>query len=183
MPSPPRFLLPLLAVFITGCASWHEASSANDTAALGKLMVERLGWMADVARVKQAKSLPITDPKREAELLKAMEQEGLAAGLPAKAVKAFFSGQMEAARVEQAEWIKRHPHPAKQEAPLPDLAKTVRPALDQIGRKMIARLVRARAAGNVGAVIAEARRQLTAPLYSEAVIAPALRGLKAGLRE
>ena len=150
---------------------------------MGKLMVKRLDWMDDVARVKQARSLPITDPVREAELLRAMEKRGVASGLPAVAVRPFFAGQMTAARQYQKEWLTQHPgsNLHMKQSPLPDLVKTVRPALDEIGTEMIAALVKARRTDDEAAIISSALTQLTNAGYSATVINPAIQGLKAGL--
>lgn len=168
-----------LALFLcTSCTTWHRAP---DTAELGTLMVKRLGWMDEVARVKQAKKLPITDAKREAEVLRSMEQQGAAAGLPAMALHDFFAGQMEAARLRQAEWLKAHPHLIHMAAPS-DLSKTVRPALDEIGKDMIRALSRARALPDKTPVITNAQERLAAAGYSKAVSAAALRGLEKGLK-
>src|SRR5262249_3517 len=117
-----QLLLPLcLAIaFLTGCAS-PKASSKGSS--LPALMVERLGWMDKVAQVKLPRSLPVTDPKREAELLVAMEKQGAQSGLPATAVRAFFAGQIESAKQYQTEWLKQH---SKKDVPaesLPDLAQ------------------------------------------------------------
>ena len=167
------------ALFLTsGCATWHRAP---DTAELGNLMVKRLGYMNEVARVKQAKKLPITDAKREAEVLHSMEQQGATAGLPTAAVHDFFSGQMEAARLRQAEWLKAHPHLIMMAAPQ-DLSKTVRPALDEIGKQMIRALAQARAAQEKETIVTSAQQQLSAAGYSKPVRTAALRGLEKGLK-
>ena len=162
----------------SGCAMWHRAP---DTAELGNLMVKRLGWMDEVARVKQAKHQPILDPAREAVVLHSMEQQGAAAGLPAPAVHDFFAAQMEAARLRQAEWLKAHPHLIHMAAPL-DLSKTARPALDEIGKDMIRALSRARTLPDISPVITDAQQRLAAAGYSKAVSAAALRGLEKGLK-
>lgn len=164
---------------LTGCAA-HGRGQAHD---LPRLMVERLGLMDEVAQVKQAKGLPVTDARREAELLAAMAREGTALGLPATAVRAFFSGQVEAAKEYQREWLADPAHktavPAKK---LPDLATEVRPALDAIGKNMLAALVRTRGSTEPRAVVAAARTKLTEAGYSAVVIRPALDGLAAAVR-
>lgn len=144
-------------------------------------MVERLGWMDEVAQVKQARSMPVTDAKRENELLDAMERLGTESGLPAARVRAFFSGQISAAKQCQEEWLRRHAgvRPASQD--VPDLGTSVRPALDALGRKMIRALAAARAAQDTAPLIRAARTQLAQAGYSEAVITPAVRGLEDAL--
>jgi chorismate mutase-like protein len=145
-------------------------------------MVERLDWMDEVAAIKQLRTLPVADPGREAQLLDAMEQRGLSVsvGVPKSATHAFFTGQITAAKEFQAEWLQQHPRP--QSRSLPDLAKTVRPALDRIGVEMLTHL------GNLRSVHADAtttvemaRQHLARAGYSQAVIDPSLQGLRAAL--
>ncbi len=144
-------------------------------------MVERLGWMDEVAQVKQARSMPVTDAKREAELLDAMERLGADSGLPAAVVRAFFSGQISAAKQCQEEWLKRHAGVQPSIQAVPDLGKTVRPALDALGRKMIRALAEARGSQDTAQLIRAARGQLAQAGYSRAVITPAVRGLQEAL--
>ena len=166
----------LALLFLTGCATPHRSSDPAHR--LADLIVERLSWMDDVALYKQARGLPIEDPKREAELLAAMEAKGSAAGLPAKAVRGFFIGQMEAAKDCQRSALLRMSRPKH----VPDLATEVRPALDRIGEEMIKALVQTRAQQmDVEMVQSIARSQLEQRHFSETIIRPALRGLKAGL--
>lgn len=168
----------LLALLLTSCAG--PKPGAQD---LPHLMVERMSWMDEVAQVKQARSLPVTDAKREAELLDAMTLAGTQQGLPAAAVRSFFSGQIDAAKVYQREWLAQH---ASQSPPstqaLPDLATTVRPALDALGKQMLRALAKARGSSAAPQIISSAQDQLTRAGYSRAVIRPAMAGLEAGLR-
>jgi chorismate mutase-like protein len=166
----------VLASLLSGCAL-----NKNSPKSLPVLMVERLNWMDDVALVKQVKSLPITDPAREAELLRAMTQRGVTAGLKAESVRRFFNGQMLAAKVVQEEWLQQHPQGVTSSMKVPDLKQTVRPALDEIGRQMIARLAQPRSPAESAAILAKARQRLTRAGYSEAAMQPALAGLQAGL--
>ncbi|MDZ4287048.1 MAG: chorismate mutase [Prosthecobacter sp.] len=170
----------LLLLLLTSCAT-----QPNTAATLGNLMVQRLSWMDEVAQIKQARSLPITDPVREAALLQSMEKLGAESALPPRATRQFFSGQMTAARQLQSEWLNQHPaHAARpQAAPLPDLNFTIRPALDQIGRQMISALADARQSPAAAAeIIAKARQRLDQAGYSAAVITPAIHGLEAALK-
>lgn len=148
---------------------------------LPSLIVERLNWMDEVALAKQVKSLPITDPAREAELLRAMTQRGVAAGLKEENVRRFFTGQMVAAKVVQEEWLHRHPKGVTSYVMVPDLKLTVRPALDAIGQKMIASLAKPRTPAASAAILVEAGQRLARAGYSKEVSQPALEGLQAGL--
>jgi chorismate mutase len=178
-----RFVLPvfvmLVSVLPSGCA-WMQRGSPT----LSMLMVQRLDWMDEVAEAKRAKGLPIHDPKREAELLHTMTERGMAAGLKAESVRLFFSGQMQAAKLRQEEWLRQHPTATTAKAP--DLATTIRPALDQIGTKMIERLAQeTRGISSIDAQLieTEARERLARAGCSEAVARPALQGLRAALRQ
>ncbi len=166
----------VLALLLAGC-TWNK----NSPKTLPVLMVERLNWMDEVAMAKQEKSLPINDPVREAELLRAMTQRGVAAGLKPESVRRFFSGQMLAAKAVQEEWLQAHPHAVASYIKVPDLKQTVRPALDEIGRQMIARLAQPRSPAESAAILKEARQRLTHAGYSESAQRPALDGLQAGL--
>jgi len=169
-----------LGFVLTGCIS-HGTPSSSAGGDLPALMVERLGWMDEVAQVKQARSLPVTDAKREAELLDAMERLGAESGLPAAEVRAFFSGQISAAKQCQEEWLKRHAGVKPANQAVPDLGKTVRPALDALGRKMIRALAETRGCRDTAPLIRAARGQLAQAGYSHAVITPSIRGLQEAL--
>ncbi len=162
----------VLALMLSACSSPKS---------LPALMVERLNWMDEVAMAKRANGLPITDPVREAELLADMTQRGVAAGLKAENVQRFFTGQMQAAKGVQEQWLRQHPGAASSLQPVPDLAQTVRPALDKIGREMIAELAHSHGPAESAALLNEARQRLGHAGYSEAVMRPALEGLQAGL--
>ncbi|MGV3661147.1 MAG: gamma subclass chorismate mutase AroQ [Prosthecobacter sp.] len=167
----------LLCLFSASCAGTGPGGD------LPHLLVERLGWMDEVAQVKQAKALPVTDAKREAELLQAMETKGAAKGLPATAVRSLFSGQMDAAKQVQREWLQAHKNVPAAGGALPDLAATVRPALDKLGDEMLSALAKARALKVGPQTVDTAREQMTAAGYSSAVIRPALKGLEAAFIE
>lgn len=171
----------VLLVCLSACVSPGIFSFKKE--ALGKLMVERLEWMDEVAAVKKARSLPVNDPVREAQLLAAMEKLAIESNQPVGPVKNFFSGQMAAARERQEECFRNPVSGKSDQAPVPDLAKTIRPALDRIGKRMIRALAEARDSGDPQQVTAAARLQLEKAGFSKAVITPAIRGLEAGLRE
>jgi chorismate mutase-like protein len=161
-----------LALILSACSSRRS---------LPALMVERLNWMDEVAMAKQVKSLPITDPVREAELLNSMTKRGVEAGLKPDSVRRFFTGQMLAAKVVQEEWLRQHPQGVTSSIKVPNLALTVRPALDEIGRQMIASLAQPRRSGESAAILKAAGKRLARAGYSEVASRPALEGLEAGL--
>jgi chorismate mutase-like protein len=166
-----------LALLLSACA-WHKDFRPS----LPVLLEERLNWMDEVAMAKQVAALPITDPVREAELLRTMTQRGVAAGLKEESVRRFFTGQMQAAKVVQEEWLRRHPPGAAAYLTVvPSLTHTIRPALDEIGAQMIARLAQPRSPAQSAALLNESRERLVRAGYSAAVMQPALDGLQAGL--
>jgi chorismate mutase len=70
-----------------------------------RLMQQRLTLMHEVARWKWNAGQPITDPKRERELLHSVVERGRGKGLDPELVRSFYSAQMEAARlVQQADF-------------------------------------------------------------------------------
>jgi chorismate mutase len=169
----------LPALLLAGCTA-PAIGPRHDADKLAQLMVERLEWMDEVAAIKQARSLPVSDPAREAELLKAMEQRGAKAGIPAAATQAFFTGQFAAAKELQMEWLEKHPRPTRQS--LQDLTTTVRPALDRISADMISKLAHLRTSGSDAATAVDvARGKLARAGFSERVIAPSLKGLETAL--
>jgi hypothetical protein len=152
-------LIWVLALFLVGCA-WPGREGGD----LPGLMVERLGWMDEVAMVKLAKGLPVED-----------------VGLPGKVVRGFFAGQIKAAKVCQEEWLARNAGREVAGEALPNLAGTVRPALDAIGKRMTGALRQARGGGNACCLVEAARDRLATEGYSQKVIAAAVGGLEAGL--
>jgi chorismate mutase-like protein len=175
-----RASIALALLFLIGCTSLQHREDPG--ARLADLIVERLSWMDEVAAIKRSRKLPIVDAKREAELLAAMEKKGVAAGLPAKSVRCFFVGQMEAAKECQQSYLLHMLIPKSHAKGLPDLATEVRPALDKIGVQMIETLLQARAQKlDPETARAAARMELAKRHHSESVIRPALAGLVAGI--
>ena len=168
-----------LALLLSACA-WRKDFRPS----LPVLLEERLNWMDEVAMAKQVAAMPVTDPVREAELLRTMTQRGVAAGLNEESVRRFFTGQMQAAKVVQEEWLRKHPPGATSlMTVVPSLTHTIRPALDEIGAEMIARLAQPRTPVQSAAILNDASQRLANAGYSRAVILPALEGLRAGLQE
>ena len=170
-------LIWLLGLVLVGCAG-----PGREGGDLPGLMVERLGWMDEVARAKQAKGLPVEDVVREAALLDVMAGLGEEVGLSGGVVRGFFAGQILAAKVCQEEWLARNAGREVKGEALLDLAGTVRPALDAIGKRMIGALRQARSGGNACCLVEVARGRLAGEGYSPKVIAAAVGGLEAGLR-
>ena len=172
-----------VSVTLLACVLASLLSACSSPKTLPALMVERLDWMDEVAEAKRAKSLPITDPVREAELLRTMTQRGVAAGVQAERVRSFFTGQMLAAKVRQEEWLREHPSATTRK--VPDLTGTVRPALDKISAQMIDQLALQTGivSSPAGALtLSDAQDRLSRAGYSKAVIEPAMKGLQQALK-
>lgn len=163
---------------LTSCSS--PASFAVDPAnRLATLVAARLDWMDEVAAIKRERGQPIVDARREAALLDAMEAKGRAAGLPARAVRGFFTGQMEAAKERQRQYLASSRDEKRR---LPDLDSEIRPALDRIGARMIQVLAQARKGRvTIEAAQQEVRRELLRHHYPDPVIRLAVQGVAAGL--
>ena len=169
-------LIWLLGLVLVGCAG-----PGREGGDLPGLMVERLGWMDEVARAKQAKGLPVEEVVREGALLVGMAGLGAEVGLSGGVVRGFFAGQILAAKVCQEEWLARNAGREVKGEALPDLAGKVRPALDAIGKRMIGALRQARSGGNACCLVEAARDRMAGEGYSPKVIAAAVGGLEAGL--
>lgn len=174
-----RLCLLVSSLFLTACSTQAPQKE------MPLLITERLSWMDDVAEYKQAKSLPILDPAREEQLLEAMVAKAPEHDLPPATVRAFFSGQMAAARQVQQEWLAEHPaQSADKNRPLPDLTGTVRPALDALGKKLLSALAAARQASPAiqAQIIARTQTRLAQQGYSKAATDHSVGGLTEALR-
>jgi chorismate mutase len=167
-----------IGLLATHCATRTQPPRQTDE--LGRLMVERLSWMDEVAAIKHARHLPVFDPVREKAVLQSLTTRAVDAGIDPSAAQAFVVGQIAAARQLQEEWLARHRTSSPRRA-LPDLDTEVRPQLDRITASLIASLARSRSSADAASVIASAQRQLAAAGYSAAVSRLAIDGLRAGL--
>jgi chorismate mutase-like protein len=108
-----------------------------DVDRLLRLMQQRLALMHDVARWKWNAGKPITDPKREGELLQSVVERGRGKGLDPDLVRSFFAAQMEAARlVQQADferWKANHQEPFADTTSL----AVLRQRIDDLNRELI----------------------------------------------
>src|SRR4051794_35298338 len=100
-------LLSLLGVSVLACRPAPTPLAVTTTAPdraceeLLGLMRQRLDVMHDVARYKWAKSATVEDPEREAALLRDVADKGVSLGLDPETTRAFFRGQIEAAKIVQ----------------------------------------------------------------------------------
>lgn len=101
----------------------------------------RLAIAEQVALAKWDGKTPVEDASREERVLAGATKAGLSRGLDATSVSNFFRAQIEANKLVQyallAEW--RRAGKAPDHTPV-DLARTIRPELDEVDKELIAEL-------------------------------------------
>jgi len=155
----------LLAGWITSTPRSSAAIEVSTPAANRELlqlwsgMCRRLKTAELVALAKWNPRRPIHDPQREAAKLARLVEEGQQLGLSAAQVTHFFQAQMDAHKLLQADfhriWLAGSPLP--QTPPL-DLARDIRPQLDQIDAELLAALARFSGVVNRDPAVAEEYR-------------------------
>jgi cyclohexadienyl dehydratase len=107
---------------------------------LSDLLARRLAFMPLVAAAKAKAGLPIEDPPREQLVLDAMAEHAQRSGLPATRVREFFALQIELAKSVQ----RRKSEPAAL-----DLGSQIRPALNELGDRILDAIAGAERAGEL----------------------------------
>lgn len=108
---------------------------------LRDLMAARLALMPDVARHKWNRHDVIEDLPREQKIIRSLQEQALALGVPAAWAAHFFRAQIEAAKHIQAAYFKQwQANQQGQFQHVPDLDKTIRPQLDEISRQLLRQL-------------------------------------------
>jgi cyclohexadienyl dehydratase len=126
-----------LAAHADGPRFTDPQQEANEVAAL---MAQRLELMQFVAAWKHARSIPITDAKREQAVLDATVERAAALGIEASSARSLFALQIELARDVQSRWIDEWKQGTPQPAALRDLDRDLRPALDELGSRLLLHL-------------------------------------------
>ncbi|CAN5159676.1 hypothetical protein BH10PLA2_BH10PLA2_08620 [soil metagenome] len=154
----------------------------TDVDGLLRLIEQRLALMDDVARWKWNESQPVTDPKREQELLEKVVERGQGRGLDPELVRSFFAAQMEAARsIQQADFER---WTAQKQKPFADATSLtgLRQRIDAINDQLIDALVQVTPRLKTASMQQELRRRsqeiLKAPGMAEVrdkVIAPLMK--------
>lgn len=140
-----RFFLPLLTLALfSSCATTPKQISVSPAeTSLTELMASRLEISREVGWIKFLNHIPVRDPEREAQLITRMVTEGQALGLKPQTVEAFFKAQIKASCQVQAESIRYWNRGGTLPTYAPrDLKRDIRPALDQIGAKILRELAR-----------------------------------------
>jgi chorismate mutase len=129
-------------VLLAGCAG----PSAPPTPAADELldlMRQRLLLMHDVARWKWNEQRPIADPEREQALLAGVERQASQLGVDPALARRFFAAQIEAAKLVQEEDHQRWRNEKQGRfTDVPDLAKELRPRIDDLNSRLLATLKR-----------------------------------------
>ena len=134
-------LLFVMSQVLSGCVHPSARPAFAPTASEARLaesMASRLEISRHVAWVKFQNNLPVRDPKREAEVLATLVQQGEEAGLSAETVQTFFAAQIRASCEEQARLIRLWKRGGTLPAYPPwDLKRHIRPRIDAISREMV----------------------------------------------
>ena len=138
-----HFLLALCAVFLVACQHTPPQCQNPDTAALLRLIDQRLAVAPLVAQAKWNSGAPIDDPVREKQILDSVTRQAAEAGLNAAFAQRFFQAQFDAGKLIQRklheQWRTEKHAPF---SPVPDLARDVRPVLDELTPQLIAALIK-----------------------------------------
>lgn len=117
-------------------AQWLGGSAPrSDADHLLDLLARRLALMPAVARAKALRGLPLVDEKREAEVIAAARTRARAAGLDAASVEPLFR-----LAIELGTRVQRRATDAIAAAPALDLAGALRPAITELGDRIVASL-------------------------------------------
>lgn len=130
------------ALFVFAVSSICQAQSAVDRLQpLVETAARRLALADQVALAKADSGAEVEDAAREKVVIANAVKEGEAKGLGPEDVERFFSAQIEANKIVQysllADWRRTGSVPAHAKV---DLAKTVRPELDEVQTALIAEL-------------------------------------------
>ncbi len=135
---PFRWLLQAALLGLLCCASLHAAEPPLRE--LYRLVDERLELMKAVALYKRAHQLPVEDLKREQAIIDRVASDAGQLDLDPTTTQAFFQAQMEAGKQLQHGWLQRWQQQPPQGLEVVDLAKEIRPRLDQINSRMLVAL-------------------------------------------
>lgn len=137
-------ILAILVGLLAGCAHTEPKAAFVPTPSENRLveaMVRRLDLSKHVAWVKFQNNIPISDPKREAEVLASLVKKGQEQGLAPRTVELFFTAQIRASRTIQGELIGAWKRGAALPAFPPwDLKRHIRPRLDAVSDEMLGAL-------------------------------------------
>jgi len=132
-----------LLVLLAGCASVGSVDDEKQRALrqLLTLIDQRLALAPLVAQAKWNSGAAIDDPRREEVILADVTAQAEKVGLPPTFARRFFQAQFDAGKLIQHRLHEQWPHAGQAHfSSAPDLARDVRPILDQITPQMIGAL-------------------------------------------
>ncbi len=138
---PRFFLIPFVALCALGLPAraddLHFDDSAANVATVFALIEQRLALMPAVASWKYEKSLPVVDADREKVVLDATVARAEKLGIEPGSARTLFALQIEIARRIQTQKIDAWRSGREQPPAVRDLAGELRPALDDIGDRLL----------------------------------------------
>lgn len=132
-----RLLSPLSTLIVWLLLSLPLTAAEPPLHEIYRLIDERLELMESVALYKQAHQLPVEDLKREQLVIDQVVVEAKKLNLDPATTEAFFRVQMEAGKQVQRSWLSRWKQQPPDNQEVPDLARTIRPKLDEINARML----------------------------------------------
>lgn len=132
---PFQWLLRATLIGLLLCTPLRAADSPLNE--LYRLVDERLELMKAVALYKRAHQLPVEDLKREQAIIDRVAIDARQFGLDPATTQAFFQAQMEAGKQLQHGWLQQWQQRPPQGLEVVDLAKEIRPRLDEINARML----------------------------------------------
>ena len=132
---PAAFFTPLLALFLSSCAT---PSLPEESEPVVAMMAGRLELARDIAWAKWADGLPVRDPAREAAVIEKLTRQGEAAGIEELLVQRFVRAQIEASCLEQEAWMKKWRKGTALPAGEPPALDSLRKRLDQMSPLLLA---------------------------------------------
>ncbi len=162
-------------------ATW-QAAEIEQVNHLILLCLIRLRVAPDVARAKWNSQSPVTDAAREEVVVQEFTSKASALNMDADLARRFIRGQIEASKMVQSSFIEHWQRVGQGKFdPAPDLAKDVRPVLDQLTPQMLAALqtiAPLRSRSGFAQLVAQQRKKWVAndawPLALDAALAPVL---------
>ena len=140
-----RWLLERVSLLQAAQERWFgERQRLDATTHLVDLLARRFAFMPLVATLKAARGLPLEDPERERDVLAGVGQSAARAGLPERPVAELFALLIELSKNLQ----RRQSEPSAL-----DLGTQVRPALSELGERIVQALAEARRAQPVPALV------------------------------
>lgn len=138
------FFLAISYLFIVGCNNQKipiaQSNFEKETIVLADLIHQRLGYMKDVAAYKLKHQLAIEDIPREKVVIANGLNKARTLGLDTLLAKSFLEHQITLAKQVQMTWWKDWETNELPEASIRDLETEVRPALIQLGNKILTQI-------------------------------------------